>query len=100
MFGGISAPKINTASDIDLPEKSQRPAQCRATWDNQSMKLAVEAVMFGHISLSRAAETYNIPKSTLYDHKKGKTFLGMRSGHPTLLSEEEEDLVSLLNVLR
>ena len=61
------------------------------------MKLAVEAVVFGHMSLSRAAETYNIPKSTLYDHKKGKSFPGVKSGHPTLLSEEEEeDLVSFL----
>ena len=97
VFGGISAPKIDTASDPDLSEKSQRPAQYRATWDNRSMKLAVEAVVFGYMSLSRAAETYNIPKSTLYDHKKGKSFPGVKSGHPTLLSEEEEeDLVSFL----
>lgn len=44
-----------------------------------------------------AARKYNIPKSTLHDHRAGKVLPGSKSGHPTVLTaEEEEDLVSFI----
>ena len=38
------------------------------------------------MTLGKAARTYNIPKSTLFDHKIGNVQPGVRSGHPTVLT--------------
>lgn len=49
------------------------------------------------VSLRRASEMYNIPKSTLYDHVCGKVTFGARSGpDPYLNTAEEEELCSFL----
>jgi len=44
-------------------------------------------------SVRRAAEMFNVPKSTLHDHVTGKVMFGARSGpDPYLSMEEEEEL--------
>ena len=60
------------------------------------MANAVEAVRRGE-TIRRAAELYNIPRSTLSDKVLGKVPLKARSGPPTYLStDEEEELTSFL----
>ena len=76
---------------------SRRPAHYRSDWNEQTMKTALESVLHCGMNISMAARTYNIPKSTLYDHKVGNVLPGTKSGHPTVLNkEEEEELVSSL----
>lgn len=65
-------------------------------WDGTSLMNAMAAVENG-TSIRRAAEIYNIPKSTLHDHVTGKIYFGARSGpNPYLTIEEEEELASFL----
>ena len=55
-----------------------------------SIKCAVEKE-----SVHKAAEPYNVPRSTLHDRVSGKTHQDARSGHqPYLTVEEEEELTS------
>ena len=76
---------------------SRRPAHYRSDWNEQTMKTALESVLHCGMNISMAARTYNIPKSTLYDHEVGNVLPGTKSGHPTVLNkEEEEELVSFL----
>ena len=66
------------------------------SWDKTSMKQAVEAVEKG-VSVRKAAELYNVPRSTLHDKANGKTAEDARSGpQPYLSPEEEEELTSFL----
>ena len=76
--------------------RSTRPAHYRVNWDEQKMRTALEAISSG-MTLSKAAQMYGIPKSTLFDHKIGRVLPGAKSGHPTILTEEEEEeLVSFV----
>ena len=58
-------------------------------WTQDRMDKAVGAVEQG-ISVRRAAEEYDIPKSTLHDRVSGRVLTGMRSGLLRYLSDEEE----------
>ena len=60
-------------------------------WSNESMALAVDAVMKDGLSVRRAAEVYNVPKSTLGDRISGRVLPGSVSGPVRYLSDREED---------
>lgn len=105
--GGVThGPNIPLASRIvkDLSIKSwqgtTRANSCvfhggkYRNWDEVSMAHAVEAVRQGE-AVRRAAELYNVPRSTLSDKVLCKVPLKARSGPPSYLStEEEEELTS------
>ena len=66
------------------------------TWENVSMQNALKAVDKGE-SIRRAAELYNVPRSTLYDRVSIKVMHGARSGpQPYLSVEEEEEVTNFL----
>ena len=66
-------------------------------WSEVSMSAAVKAVVQDGISVRRASELYNIPRSTLADRVTGRVLPGAKSGPPKILTdEEEEELVSFL----
>ena len=53
--------------------------------------------MQDNISVRRASELYNIPRSTLAERITGRVLPGAKSGPPKVLTnEEEEELVSFL----
>ena len=65
-------------------------------WSEEDLKLACKAVRDGW-TIRRAAEEFQVPKSTLYDRISGRVAFGARSGPKKYLSEKEEDeLVSFL----
>ena len=65
-------------------------------WNEIGMNNAVKAVRQG-TSVRRAAELFNVPKSTLSDKVLGKVPMRARSGPPSYLTiEEEEELTSFL----
>lgn len=96
VFTNIKQPVFHQPPAI-LGTSAARPSHYRLTWSEKSMKCALDAVLYEGMSVSKAAQAYGIPKSTLYDHRIGKTLPGVKSGPPTLLTEEEEtELVSFL----
>ena len=65
-------------------------------WQDVSMQKAARAVEEG-LSLRKAAELYEVPKSTLYDRVTGRTKFGAKSGPEGYLTAVEE--AELLNFL-
>ena len=69
----------------------------RRLWINENMQKAIVAVEGEGMSVRRASELYDVPRSTLYDRVSGKVEHGAKPGRSALLSaEEEEELVSFL----
>ena len=65
-------------------------------WDPDTLSRACKAVSDG-MSIRRAAEEFNVPRSTLHDHITGKVLAGNKSGSRAYLThDEEEELVSFL----
>ncbi len=65
-------------------------------WNDDNLHRACEAIHKG-TSVRRAAEEYNIPKSTLYDYVSGRVVFGAKSGPKSYLtSTEEEEMVNFL----
>ena len=72
-----------------------RPSQYKL-YEKDKLLKAYEAVL-GGMSVRKAAEEYNIPKSTLHDRLSGKVMFGSVSGPTKYLSDvEEEELVQFL----
>ena len=66
-------------------------------WSEERMALAVDAVIKDGISVRRAAEEYDVPKSILGDRISGRILPGAVSGPGKYLSDqEEEELVCFL----
>ena len=58
------------------------------------MREAMNAVIYQGMSVSKAAETHGVPRTTLNDHVLGKALPGAKCGAATVLSmTEEQDLV-------
>ena len=73
-----------------------RPAVYKS-YDDERLRKAYLAVTNDKVSVRRAAEMYNIPKSTLQDRLTGRVAFGSRSGPDCYLTDEEEkELVSFI----
>ena len=69
----------------------------RKQWTDEAMARAINAVEQQGISIRRASEMYQIPRSTLHDHITGKVEHGSLPGPRRYLSiEEEEEIVTFL----
>lgn len=60
-------------------------------WKEVSMAAAIEAITQNSMSQRLACKTFNIPRCTLQLRLNGKTAVGARPGHPTVLSHDEEE---------
>ena len=58
-------------------------------WSSKDLKLDSKAVSSG-LSIRRAAEEYQIPKSTIQDHVSKKAVRGANSRQQKYLTKEEE----------
>uniref|UniRef100_A0A1X7T9Q4 HTH psq-type domain-containing protein n=1 Tax=Amphimedon queenslandica TaxID=400682 RepID=A0A1X7T9Q4_AMPQE len=58
-------------------------------WTDSNLYKVYLAVQKDGVSVRRAAEMYNIPKSTLHDSISGHVQFGSTSGPESYLSEEE-----------
>ena len=76
-----------------IPYCATRPSKYK-DWDPHHLELACIAVKEG-ASLRRAAEEYQVPKSTLQDHVSGKVLEGSKNSR-YLTDAEEEDLAKFL----
>ncbi len=59
-------------------------------WTDDRMEKALDAVNLRSLTVRRAAEEYDIPKSTLHDRVSGRVLVGASSGPPKYLTDEEE----------
>ncbi len=59
------------------------------------MEKAVCAVVGGELSIRRAAQQYNVPRSTLGDHVSGRVQPGAVCGPPKYLSTSEEEELAM-----
>ena len=73
---------------------STRPLKYRE-YTQSHLEQACKAVREG-LSVRRAAEEYQIPKSTIQDHISGKVLSGSKSGQRYLSEQEEEELVTFI----
>lgn len=60
-------------------------------WTESRIAKALEAVNSQGLTIRRAAEEFDIPKSTLHDRASGRVLAGATSGPPQYLTDEEED---------
>ena len=73
----------------------ERPPRYKQ-WGEQ-LGNAFKEVKEGRLSVQRAAELYNVPKSTLSDRVSGRVEFGSHSGPARYLTdEEEEELVNFI----
>jgi len=59
-------------------------------WTDSEMIAAIEAVRNKTMSQRQACKTFNIPRCTLHTRLSGKTEIGAKPGHPTLMTTEQE----------
>lgn len=67
-----------------------RPSKYKS-WNEENLYLTYQCVQWSELSVRRAAETYNVPPSTLHDRLTGKVPFNKKSGPGKYLSESEED---------
>ena len=77
------------------PSATVRPHQYK-NWEEYNLKEAYEAVKSGSMSLRRAAEEFQVPRSTLHDRLSGKVKFGSTASQRYLSDNEETDLVRFL----
>jgi transposase len=74
------------------------PGKRRVQYSAEDVKLAVRATKEEGLSLRKASEKYNVPKSTIKDYLSDGH--GSAMGRPTVLSDEEEvQLLEKIEVL-
>ena len=97
----------STSSRLNLV--TSRPNEYKR-WDEHALRRACQAVQKDRatackegasvnqrMTVRRAAEAYQVPKSTLQDHLSGRVAAGAKSGPPKYLSDvEEEELGNFL----
>ena len=77
-----------------MPRKYNPSKRGHYGHDHAKMQLALDAVKNG-MSIRKAAEKYEVPKSTLSDKKSGKSEIGVKSGRKPFLDENvEQEIVS------
>ena len=91
IYGNPHSPKMACSAK----PHATRPIQYK-NWSSKDLELSCKAVSIG-LSIRRAAEEYQIPKSTIQDHVSGKVVSSANSGQQKYLTdEEEEELVEFL----
>ncbi len=103
LYGPLRERVLKSSSGSHLPAVCMgyklgplRPAQYK-DWSRESMLAAMKAVIEDGMSVRRAAELHQVPKSTLGDRISGRVLSGATSGPPSYLtSVEEEELVTFL----
>ena len=63
----------------------------RRKWTDEAMEKAIKSIESEGVSLREAAEMYEIPRSTLYDHVRGQVEHGALPGPNLYLTGEEEE---------
>ncbi len=95
----ITCTQISHDSSLPPPSHilggaSGRPVHYK-NWSDDRLFQAYQTVQKEE-SVRRAADSYCVPRSTLFDRVSGRVTFGAKSGPPRYLSDEEEELVNFL----
>lgn len=98
---------LKAGSDLPLEDRILKSSSCSFSvplvftqhnqrdkyknWTESRIAKALEAVNSQGLTIRRAAEGFDIPKSTLHDRASGRVLAGATSGPPQYLTDEEED---------
>ena len=89
-------PRSPHTSPRRLVTCSSRPTKYKK-WTEEHLKLAYDVVQRKEMSVREAAESFDIPKSTLHDRVSGRVPFGKLSGQSRYLSDlEESELINFL----
>lgn len=70
------------------------------SYSQENLDKAIAEIMSGATTLTNAAKTYNIPKSTLSRKRRGLKNSQKKAGHPTLFtSAEEKSFIASIKIL-
>ena len=67
----------------------------RKLWTEKSMEAATKGVLTDNLTIREASRVYNVPFETLRRRVNGSVTAGCKPGPATVLTEEEEDRLSL-----
>jgi len=67
----------------------------RKLWTEESMEAATKCVLTDDFTIREASKLYNVPFETLRRRVNGSVIPGCKPGPATVLTEEEEDRLSL-----
>lgn len=82
------------SKDRNSGASSVRPKRGRhCMWSENAMVAAIEAVRNKQLSQRAACKTFDVPRCTLQVRLSGKTEVGAKPGHPTVMSLEQEEKV-------
>ena len=81
--------RVSKASSKTIPFQTNR-LPTYGGYGSGNMKKALEAVLGGRMSVRKAAEEHDVPRSTLHGRITGKVAPNARSGAKRYLSDEEE----------
>ena len=70
------------------------PVKRRKQWDDDSMVEAMDAVKSGRLGVNRAADEYDVPRTTLKDRLAGRVEHRTKSGQQSYLTFSEENELS------
>ncbi|KAH3860523.1 hypothetical protein DPMN_023424 [Dreissena polymorpha] len=65
----------------------------RCKYASNDMAKAVAQVQLGNLSIRKAAETFNVPRSSLHDHISGRMEVHATPGKRTVFPAEVEHLL-------
>ena len=84
-------PKNHQKGGKVVKKGTRRKGNYRSKYTQEDFKLAIESIQDG-VSVRKAAEEFNVPRTTLMDRLHNRTT--DKLGRPCELSEEEENLLS------
>jgi len=86
-----SGPRPEDSNSGKSTVRPKRGQHCK--WSENAMVAAIEAVKNKQFSQRAACKAFGVPKTTLQVRLCGKTEVGAKPGHPTLMSLEQEEKV-------
>lgn len=66
----------------------KRKTECK--YSLEDLKKAIQDVKTKTVRLGKAAETYNVPKTTIFDHLKKEIIQQPRSGRKPIFTDDQE----------
>ena len=67
------------------------PSRKKMEWSQEAMREALREITENNMSVRKAAELFNIPKSTLADRKSGRIEVNATDGKKPKFSKEDEE---------
>ena len=92
---GLKSPQQCRKPELGIQKRPRKGM--KGQWSDESSKLAIDSFDQGY-KMANVSRKYEIPRSSLRDHYKGKT-RNRKMGPKTILSKEEDKLVEYIELM-